>query len=206
MTVSASLPVMASPSRWTYRDLGIVPDQAPHAVETFGNIQQVEDKVVQPQIKFDLSKQWIQIRPSNCWWARSAKIQIVIWPVQEGPDGEEDNAPVRARSGYLHSQGSSNTDWIRVYRGRIETDPGTGTIRPRQGPFSEAEKNVELEKERVVVDTDRQFQSTWPMATASPRRSTPKPTGWRPVSKGKPPNSRPRRLHCSAKPKTRGSN
>ena len=29
---------------------GLLPDQAPHAVETFGNIQQVEKKIVQPQI------------------------------------------------------------------------------------------------------------------------------------------------------------
>jgi regulator of protease activity HflC (stomatin/prohibitin superfamily) len=29
---------------------GIMPDQAPHAIRTFGNVQEVEDKVVQPQI------------------------------------------------------------------------------------------------------------------------------------------------------------
>ncbi len=141
---------------------GLMPHQAPNAVHTFGNVDAVQKKVVEPQVE--------SICRNN-----GSKYQAVELLV--GEDREKFQ--------------TQNLDEIREILGEKNITLLYGLIRhiyiPRavrepiqsafvadelaltreqeqltareEGTFRESEKNVELENERVVVDTERQFQS-----------------------------------------------
>lgn len=142
---------------------GLMPDQAPHAVSTFGNVDQVENKVILPQIE--------SICRNN--GSRYTAVQMLV-----GADREKfqqqtmDNfrtiltekkitlefglvrhiyVPIEVRKPI---QSAFVADELTLTR---EQEQQTARA---EALFREAEKNVELEKERVVVDTDRQCQGT----------------------------------------------
>ncbi|MEM9412446.1 MAG: SPFH domain-containing protein, partial [Planctomycetota bacterium] len=141
---------------------GLLPDQAPHAVETFGNIQQVEQKVVQPQIE--------SICRNN--GSKYTAVQLLV-----GADREKFQSANLAEFKEVLTDKKITLLYGLVRHIYIPRDIRT----PIQSAFiadelkltrqqeqmtakseallREAEKNVELETERVVVDTERQFQS-----------------------------------------------
>lgn len=141
---------------------GLFPDQAPHAVRTFGNIKEVENKVIQPQIE--------SICRNN--GSKYSAVELLV-----GEDREkfqtinrdefeavlEDKQitllyglvrhiyiPIEVRKPI---QFSFIADELKLTREQEqETAKAEGLLR-------EAEKNVELETEKVTVDTDRQYQA-----------------------------------------------
>ena len=141
---------------------GLMPDQAPHAVATFGNIKQVENKVVQPQIE--------SICRNN--GSKFTAVQLLV-----GEDREKFQStnltefkevltdkqitllyglvrhiyiPLEVRTPI---QSAFIADELTLTR---EQEQRTAQA---EALFREAEKNVELETERVRVDTERQFQA-----------------------------------------------
>lgn len=141
---------------------GLLPSQAPHAVETFGNIQQVESKVVQPQIE--------SICRNN--GSKYTAVQLLV-----GADREKFQSANLAEFKDVLTEKRITLLYGLVRHIYIPLD----VRKPIQKTFiadelvltreqeqktaraeallREAEKNVELETDRVVVDTDRQFQS-----------------------------------------------
>lgn len=141
---------------------GLLPVQAPHAVETFGNIQQVEQKVVQPQIE--------SICRNN--GSRYTAVQLLV-----GEDREKfqsvnldefqqvlTDKQITLLYGLVRHiyiprevrtpiQSAFIADELKLTR---EQEQKTAR---EEALLREAEKNVELATERVTVDTDRQFQS-----------------------------------------------
>ncbi|MEZ6095904.1 MAG: SPFH domain-containing protein [Pirellulaceae bacterium] len=141
---------------------GVMPEQAPHAVRTFGNISQVENKVIQPQIE--------SICRNN--GSRFTAVQLLVGEDRE--KFQERNVDefhtVLADKEITLLYGLVRHIYIpREVREPIQSafvaDELTLTREQEQltakaeGLFREAEKNVELESERVNVDTDRQYQA-----------------------------------------------
>ncbi len=141
---------------------GIMPDQAPHAVSTFGNVAQVENKVVLPQIE--------SICRNN--GSKYSAVELLV--------GEDREAYQQATLDEFHKvldekeitllyglvrhiyipkevrqpiQSAFIADELKLTR---EQDQLTAKA---EAELREAEKNVELEKERVVVDTERRYQA-----------------------------------------------
>ena len=141
---------------------GLLPDQAPHAVETFGNIQQVEEKVVQPQIesicrnngsKYSAVQLLVGADREIFQSANLAefkevltdkKITLLYGLVRHIYIPREIRTPI---------QSAFIADELKLTR---EQEQKTARA---EALLRQAEKNVELETDRVVVDTDRQFQS-----------------------------------------------
>jgi regulator of protease activity HflC (stomatin/prohibitin superfamily) len=141
---------------------GLLPDQAPHAVRTFGNIDQVENKVVLPQIE--------SICRNN--GSKYAAVQLLIGQEREIYQTAtlEEFKKVLAekqitllyglvRHIYIPKevrqpiQSAFIADELKLTR---QQEQQTAKM---EASLREAEQRVSLEKERVVVDTDRQFQT-----------------------------------------------
>lgn len=137
---------------------GVMPDQAPHAIRTFGNVQEVENKVVQPQIS--------SICLNN--GSKYSAVQLLV-----GEDREKfQQANVDEFQKVLTDKkitllyGLVRHIYIpKEVRQPIQTafiaDELTLTRQQEQetakaeAEMREAEKKVELESEKIVVDTTK---------------------------------------------------
>ena len=141
---------------------GVLPEQAPHAVIAFGNLDAIENKVIMPQIE--------SICRNN--GSRYSAVKLLV-----GADREKfQDAIVQEFSSVLlekkltllyglvrHTsipievrqpiQMAFIADELKLTREQEQL-----TARA-EGLLREAEQNVLLEKQRVMVDTDRQFQA-----------------------------------------------
>lgn len=141
---------------------GVMPDQAPHAVMTFGNIDQIENKVVQPQIE--------SICRNN--GSKYSAVQLLVG--EEREKFQENNLKefqaVLTEKKITLQYGLIRHIFIPIeVRQPIQfafiADELTLTREQQQKTaqaealFAEAKKNVELETERVKVDTERQYQA-----------------------------------------------
>ncbi len=141
---------------------GLLPDQAPHAVDTFGNIDQVENKVVQPQIesicrnngsKYTAVQLLVgadreKFQSSNLQEFKQVltdkKITLLYGLVRHIYIPREIRTPI---------QSAFIADELKLTREQEQKTAKSEAL------LREAEKNVELETDRVVVDTERQYQS-----------------------------------------------
>jgi regulator of protease activity HflC (stomatin/prohibitin superfamily) len=141
---------------------GLTPEQAPHAVADFGTIDAVENKVILPQTE--------SICRNN--GSRYTAVQLLV-----GEDREKfqeqivrefksvlDEKQVTLQYGLVRHiyiprevrepiQMAFVADELKLTR---EQEQQTARM---EALLREAEQSVELEKERVEVDTDRQFQA-----------------------------------------------
>jgi hypothetical protein len=141
---------------------GLTPGQAPHAVATFGNIAEVEDKVVQPQIE--------SICRNN--GSKYSAVQLLVGEEREKfqqINREEfervlDEKNIKLLYGLVRHiyiprevrqpiQSAFIADEVKVTREQEQLTARAEAL------LRQAEKNVGLETERVEVDTDRQYQS-----------------------------------------------
>ena len=141
---------------------GLLPDQAPHAVDTFGNIDQVENKVVQPQIesicrnngsKYTAVQLLVgadreKFQSSNLQEFKQVltdkKITLLYGLVRHIYIPREIRTPI---------QSAFIADELKLTREQEQKTAKSEAL------LREAEKNVELETDRVVVDTERQYQA-----------------------------------------------
>ena len=141
---------------------GLLPEQAPHAVETFGNIQQVEEKIVQPQIasiclnngsKYsavqllvgeDREKFQQQNRDELEQVLKEKNINLLYGLVRHIYIPMEVRIPI---------QSANIADELTLTR---EQEQQTAK---EEALYRQAEKNVELATDKVKLDTDRQYQS-----------------------------------------------
>ncbi len=141
---------------------GLLPEQAPHAVKTFGNIDQVENKVVQPQIESicrnngskysavellvgEDREKFQQINRDEFEQTLEEKnIQLLYGLVRHIYIPIEVRVPIQA---------AFVADEMTLTR---EQEQKTAQA---EALLRQAEKNVGLETEKVTVDTDRQYQS-----------------------------------------------
>ncbi len=141
---------------------GVMPEQAPHAVATFGNIEQVENKVVLPQIE--------SICRNN--GSRFAAVQLLV-----GEDREkfQESNLIEFKQVLAEKQITLLFGLVRhIYipkevrepiQSAFVADELTLTREQEQltaraeGLLRQAEKNVELETETVDVDTDKKYQT-----------------------------------------------
>lgn len=141
---------------------GIMPDQAANAVRKFGNVDAVEDKVVQPQVE--------SICRNN--GSKYSAVQLLVGKDREKFQQQnlDEFHEVLNEKQITLLYGLVRHIYIpRQVRVPIQSafvaDEMTLTRAQEQetakieGLFREAEQNVELEKEKVIVDTERQFQS-----------------------------------------------
>lgn len=141
---------------------GLLPEQAPHAVLTFGNVEAVENKVVQPQIE--------SICRNN--GSKYSAVQLLVGEDREKFQQQNldefkqvlDDKKIKLLYGLVRHiyiprevrqpiQSAFVADELSLTREQEQLTAQS------EGMFREAEKNVELEKEKVIVETDRQFQS-----------------------------------------------
>jgi regulator of protease activity HflC (stomatin/prohibitin superfamily) len=141
---------------------GLMPDQAPHAVETFGNVKQVEDKVVLPQINsicrnngskykaVDLlvGEERERFQATNLEEFKSVlsekDITLQYGLVRHIYIPKEVREPI---------QSANIADEITITR---EQEQLTAI---EEGALREAEKQVELETETVVAETERLYEA-----------------------------------------------
>ena len=141
---------------------GVMPDQAPHAIQTFGNISQVENKVVRPQIesicrnngsKFTAVKLLVgedreRFQHSNREELHKVlldkKITLLYGLVRHIYIPKEIREP---------KQTAFIADELRLTR---EQEQLTAHM---EAELREAERKVELETERVNSDTEKQVAS-----------------------------------------------
>ena len=141
---------------------GLMPEQAPHAVETFGNIQEVENKVVQPQVE--------AICRNN--GARYSAVQLLVGEEREKFQEinrdqfkkvlEEKNIKLLyglVRHIYIPREVREPIQSAFIADEMTITREQEQLTAKAEALLRQAEKNVGLETERVSVDTDRQFQS-----------------------------------------------
>ena len=140
---------------------GLLPEQAPNAVATFGNISQVENKIVQPQIasicrnngsKYsavqllvgeDREKFQKQNRDEFEAVLKDKNINLLYGLVRHIYIPMEVRVPI---------QSANIADELKQTR---EQEKDTAKA---EALYRQAEKSVGLETERVQVDTDRQYQ------------------------------------------------
>jgi regulator of protease activity HflC (stomatin/prohibitin superfamily) len=141
---------------------GVMPDQAPHAVRTFGNIAEVENKVVQPQIesicrnngsKYKAVEMLVgedreKFQQTNLVEFKQVlnekKITLLYGLVRHIYIPQEIREPI---------QFSNVADELKLTREQEQLTAQAEAL------YRQAERNVELESERVKVDTERQFGS-----------------------------------------------
>ncbi len=141
---------------------GLLPEQAPHAVRTFGNISEVENKVVQPQIESicrnngskysavqllvgEEREKFQQINREQMEQILEEKhIKLLYGLVRHIYIPREVREPI---------QSAFIADELKITREQEQM-----TAR-EEALLRQAERNVGLETERVKVDTDRQFQT-----------------------------------------------
>ncbi len=141
---------------------GLLPDQAPHAVRTFGNVNEVESKVVLPQInsicrnngsRFAAVEMLVgadreKFQQRNLEELQSVltekQITLLYGLVRHIYIPKEVRAPIQ--------QGFVAEELTLTRKQEQQTAKAEALLR-------EAEKNVELEGERVIVDTERQYQT-----------------------------------------------
>ncbi len=137
---------------------GLMPEQAPHAVATFGNIDQVENKVVQPQIEsicrnngskmgavellIGESREQFQTSVSDEFQKvlLDKNITLLYGLVRHIYIPQNVREPIQ--KGYV-------SDELKLTR---EAETQTARI---EAMLRQAEREVELEAKRVVVDTTR---------------------------------------------------
>ena len=141
---------------------GLLPEQAPYAVETFGNIDQVEEKVVQPQIE--------SICRNN--GSKYSAVQLLVGEDREKfqqinrDEFEKVLAEKNIKLLYglvrhiyipkevrLPIQSAFVADELKLTREQEQLTAQAEAL------LRQAEQNVELETEKVSVDTDRQFKA-----------------------------------------------
>ncbi len=141
---------------------GVMPEQAPHAVRTFGNIAEVENKVVQPQIESicrnngskykavemlvgeDREKFQESNRKEFKKILNEKQITLLYGLVRHIYIPQEVREPI---------QFSNVADELKLTREQEQLTAKAEAL------FRQAERNVELESEKVKVDTERQFGS-----------------------------------------------
>lgn len=141
---------------------GLLPEQAPHAVQTFGNIDQVENKVVQPQIESicrnngskysavqllvgeDREKFQQVNRDEFELTLKDKNIKLLYGLVRHIYIPKEVRLPI---------QSAFVADELKLTR---EQEQKTARA---EALLRQAEKNVALETEKVSVDTERQYKT-----------------------------------------------
>ena len=140
---------------------GLTPDQASNAVEMFGNIEEVENKVVQPQIESicrnngskytavqllvgDEREKFQQVNRLELEKVLKEKnIQLLYGLIRQIYIPREVREPI---------QSAFIADENKITREQEQLTAKAEAL------LREAEKNVGLETEKVEVDTERQFQ------------------------------------------------
>ncbi len=141
---------------------GLMPEQAPHAVLTFGNVDAVENKVVQPQIE--------SICRNN--GSKFSAVQLLVGEDREKFQQQNleefqqvlEEKEIRLLYGLVRHiyiprevrqpiQSSFVADELSLTREQEQLTAQS------EGILREAEKNVDLENDKVTVETDRQYQS-----------------------------------------------
>ena len=141
---------------------GLTPEQAPHAVSSFGNISAVENKVILPQTE--------SICRNN--GSRYTAVQLLVGEDREKFQQQivQEFQKVLAEKQVTLQYGLVRHIYIpREVREPIQmafvadelklTREQEQLTARMEALLGEAEQSVELEKERVLVDTDRMFQS-----------------------------------------------
>jgi regulator of protease activity HflC (stomatin/prohibitin superfamily) len=141
---------------------GLTPEQAPHAVSAFGNISAVENKVILPQTE--------SICRNN--GSRYTAVQLLVGEDREKFQQQivQEFQKVLAEKQVTLQYGLVRHIYIpREVREPIQmafvadelklTREQEQLTARMEALLGEAEQSVELEKERVLVDTDRMFQS-----------------------------------------------
>lgn len=141
---------------------GLTPEQAPHAVASFGNLEAVENKVILPQTE--------SICRNN--GSRYTAVKLLV-----GEDREKFQEQIVAEFQKVLAEKQVTLQYglVRhIYIPREVREPiqmafvadelkltreQEQQTAKMEALLREAEQSVELEKERVVVDTDRQYQS-----------------------------------------------
>lgn len=141
---------------------GLMPDQAPHAVRTFGNVSEVENKVVLPQIE--------SICRNN--GSTYQAVQLLVGAEREiyQQDTLEEFQKVLAEKDITLLYGLVRHIYIPqevrkpIQMAFIADELKLTRIQEQETAkakalLNEATKQVDLERERVKVDTERQFQA-----------------------------------------------
>ncbi len=141
---------------------GLLPEQAPHAVRTFGNIKEVENKVIQPQIE--------SICRNN--GSRYSAVELLVGADREKfqtINRDEFEAVLKdkqitllyglVRHIYIPIEVRKPIQYSFIADELTLTREQERKTAQAEGLLREAEKNVELETETVTVDTDRQYQA-----------------------------------------------
>ena len=141
---------------------GLMPEQAPHAIDTIGNVDAVENKIVSPQIESICRNNGSKYHAVELLVGEDReKFQQVNLDEFQKVLTEKDITLLYGLVRHIYIpkevrkpiQQSFIADELKLTRAQEqETAKAEASLR-------EAEKTVDLEKERVDVNTERQFQT-----------------------------------------------